>query len=232
MNLIKKKGGSNKSKQKRLSQKRLSQKKSKQKNGEGAADGALQKYPLKTLFINLPDDIIEIIEYNLAAMTIQEYNEKYNIIKIKNFLDGIFLTYDLYNHLIRFEIFIKSINNKYNSDKEIKQLAGTYLLNAKNNAIKSIQYIELLSKLKENPDAINMMLKQFVQNDLELSTNNYVNHILNTWNELVNYKKLAKEDYRIAELNLDVSPRIDNKIRRPISQREKARTRKIRTNTL
>lgn len=218
MNLIKKKGGSNRSKQK-TSKKKTSKKKS-------------QKIPLKTLFTNLPDDTIEIIEQQSAAMTIQEYNEKYNIIKIKNFLDGIFFTNDLYNHQIRFEIFINSINNKYNSDKEIKQLAGTYLLNTKNNAIKSIQYIELLSKLKANSDAINIMLKKFGQKGLEIIINKYVNHILNTWGELQNYKKFAKQDYRIAELNLNVSPQIDKKIRRPISQREKARTRRIRTYTL
>ena len=165
-------------------------------------------------------------------MTIQEYNEKYNIYKIKNLLDGKFFTNDLYNHQIRFEFFINTINNKYNSDKEIKQLAGTYLLNMKNNAIKSIQYIDILSKLKENPDAIDKMLKEFGHKHLEHVINTYVNHVLNTWGELQNYKKFAKQDYRIAELNLNVSPRIDKKIRRPISQREKARTRRIRTYTL
>ena len=191
-----------------------------------------QKIPLTKIFTNLPYDTIENIEQQLAAMTIQEYNEKYNIYKIKNLLDGKFFTNDLYNHQIRFELFINAINNKYNSDKEIKQLAGTYLLNMKNNAIKSIQYIDILSKLKENPDAINKMLKKFGHKHLERIINTYVNHVLNTYDELQNYISFAKQDYRIAELNLNVSPRIDKKIRRPISQRVKVPTRKIRTYTL
>jgi len=191
-----------------------------------------QKNSLTKIFTNLPDDTIENIEQHLSAMTIQEYNEKYNINKIKNLLDEIFFTNDLYNREMRFIIFIKTINKKFNSDKEIKQLVGTYLLNTKNNAIKSLQYIDILSKLKENSDSINKMLKKIGLKHLKLVINTYINHIINTYSEITNYISFAKQDYRIAELNLNVSPRIDKKIRRPISQRVKVPTRKIRTYTL
>tara|TARA_Y100000389_G_C17361730_1_gene464154 strand:+ start:308 stop:868 length:561 start_codon:yes stop_codon:yes gene_type:complete len=173
-----------------------------------------QKIPLTKIFTILPDDTIENIEnieQHLSAMTIQEYNEKYNINKIKNLLDEIFFTNDLYNLEMRFIIFIKTINKKFNSDKEIKQLVGTYLLNTKNNAIKSLQYIDILSKLKENSDSINKMLKKFGLKHLKLVINTYINHIINTYSEITNYISFAKQDYRIAELNLNVSPRIDKK---------------------
>ena len=191
-----------------------------------------QKIPLTKIFTILPDDTIENIDQHLSAMTIQEYNETYNINKIKNLLDEIFFTNDLYNLEMRFIIFIKTMNKKFNSDKEIKQLVGTYLLNTKNNAIKSLQYIDILSKLKENSDSINKMLKKFGLKHLKLVINTYINHIINTHSEITNYVSFAKQDYRIAELNLNVSPRIDKKIRRPISQRVKVPTRKIRTYTL
>ena len=76
------------------------------------------------------------------------------------------------------------------------------------------------------------MLKKFGLKHLKLVINTYINHIINTHSEITNYVSFAKQDYRIAELNLNVSPRIDKKIRRPISQRVKVPTRKIRTYTL
>tara|TARA_Y100001935_G_scaffold113839_1_gene94397 strand:+ start:180 stop:890 length:711 start_codon:yes stop_codon:yes gene_type:complete len=235
MNSIKKKGGSNRSKQKTSKQKTSKQKTSKKNKKGGTSKNKINLNLLQQNY-NLPDDIKRTIGQHSAAMTIQKENDKYNIVKIKNLINSKFLTYPLHNYLMEFQDFINFINKQYKNDNEIKQLEGAYFLKVKNKVIKAINLIEFLATIKESSHEIGKQLEKYGYKNLVMLITLMNMYILNTWNELQNYEenyeRMVKEDYRTAQLNLIVQPKIEeniNRTRLPLSQRENVPTRKIRT---
>ena len=206
-------------------------KKKTKRKGKGLKD---QKVAISQLTQrDLPKDVTNKIYRELSAITIQDsFNEKY-LARIKKLLNIIRIReLEMFNNA--FIHFIDSVNTTYEFDD--KKTPG-YLLNIKPNVETGIHQNNMLLELKRNPNSLKMMFKNVGYINLATIIITSIDNIRNSIVMIQNFKNIAIDDYRGAELGIETQPsirntttrRVDSVIRRPRTMRAQAMKRKTRS---
>lgn len=183
--------------------------------------------------IGLTNDETNEIYANLATMKIQDrFHEKY-LARCKNLLNTI-KNEELEMLNTVFTHFVDSVNTTYEFDD--KKTPG-YLLNIKPMIESAIHQTNMLLDLKKNQKSLEKMFKSIGYNNLTVTIIASINNIKNSIVLLQNFKNIAIDDYRGAELGIETQPavrntterRIDAITRRPRTMRSQAMTRKTRS---
>ena len=206
-------------------------KKKTKRKGKGLKD---QKVAISQLTQrDLPKDVTNKIYRELSAITIQDsFNEKY-LARIKKLLNIIRIReLEMFNNA--FIHFIDSVNTTYEFDD--KKTPG-YLLNIKPNVETGIHQNNMLLELKRNPNSLKIMFKNVGYINLATIIITSIDNIRNSIVMIQNFKNIAIDDYRGAELGIETQPsirntttrRVDSVIRRPRTMRAQAMKRKTRS---
>ncbi len=118
----------------------------------------------------------------------------------------------------------------------IKKTPG-YLLNIKPNVETGIHQSNMLLELKRNPNSLKIMFKNVGYINLATIIITSIDNIRNSIVMIQNFKNIAIDDYRGAELGIETQPsirntttrRVDSLIRRPRTMRAQAMKRKTRS---
>jgi len=205
------------------------------KRKAGSRDSFLStKVSLRQLSqVGLSQDETDKIFRELASIKIQDrFNEKY-LQRCKRLLNVISIRdLEMFNN--SFIYFIDSINTTYEFDD--KKTPG-YLLNIKPMVKDAIRQSNMLLALKRNDDLLKEMFKKAGYNKLGKTIVTSIHNIRNSIVLIQNYKNIALDDYRGAELGVETQPsvrnttsrRVDSIIRPPRTIRAQAMTRRIRS---
>lgn len=136
--------------------------------------------------------------------------------------------------LTAFKYFVESVNTAYEFND--KKTPG-YLLNVKPMVETAIRQAEMLLSLKRSPEALINIFNQNGYNNLAITIVTSINNIRNTIVAIQNFKNIAIDDYKGAELGIETQPlvrnrttrRVDSVIRRPRTVRSQAITRRTRS---
>ena len=181
----------------------------------------------------LSRDETDKIFRELAAIKIQDrFNKKY-LGRTRTLLNVI-TTRELEMFLTVLEHFVDSVNTTYEFDD--RKTPG-YLLNVKPMAETAIRQAKMLLGLKSNPNALTTMFNRVGYNNLAITIVTSINNIRNTIVAIQNFRNIAVDDYRGAELGIETQPqvrnrttrRVDSVIRPPRTTRAQAMTRRIRS---
>lgn len=205
------------------------------KRKAGARDSFLStKVSVRQLSqIGLSRDETDKIFRELSAIKIQNrFNKKY-LGRTRTLLNKI-TNHELQIFLTAIEYFINSVNTTYEFDD--KKTPG-YLLNVKLMAETAIRQTKMLLSLKMNPETLNTMINRFGYNNLAITIVTSINNIKNTIIAIQNFKNIAVDDYRGAQLGIETQPlvrntttrRVDSVIRPPRTARAQAMTRRVRS---
>ena len=216
--------------------KKINKSKTNKKHNAGVKEYLIDsKIPITQLDqIKLPRDITNKIFTHLAAIKIQDrFNKKY-LERIKTVLKMISLN-DLKIFYTVLKHFIDSVKTTYEfDDKKTPQ----YLLNIKPMAEIAEQQAIMLIILKTEPETLNMEFKRIGYNNLGMTIITSIDNIRNIVQAIQNFKNIAIQDYRGAQLGIETQPhlrntttrRVDSIIRPPRTTRALAMsTRKNRS---
>ena len=183
--------------------------------------------------IGLSQDETNKIYRELAAMTIQDSFDKKYLARIRKLLNIIRIReLEMFN--TAFIHFIESVYTTYEFDD--KKTPG-YLLNIRPNVETGIHQSNMLMALKKDPDSLKIMFKEIGYKNLATIIITSIENIRNSIVMIQNFKNIAIDDYRGAELGIETQPsvrntttrRVDSVIRRPRTMRAQAIKRKTRS---